>query len=57
MKLLFFDHAHKAHVLQRTIDDMSGWLSEVESHLQSSDVGKDMASVKHLIKKHQVKSI
>ncbi|XP_030854700.1 spectrin beta chain, non-erythrocytic 5 [Strongylocentrotus purpuratus] len=45
--------AYKAHVLQRTIDDMSGWLSEVESHLQSSDVGKDMASVKHLIKKHQ----
>ncbi|XP_063958759.1 spectrin beta chain, non-erythrocytic 5-like isoform X1 [Lytechinus pictus] len=45
--------AYKAHVLQRTIDEMSDWLNEVENHLQTSDVGKDMASVKHLIKKHQ----
>ncbi|XP_071480964.1 spectrin beta chain-like [Diadema antillarum] len=45
--------AYKAHVLQRTHDDICDWLSEVENQLQSMDTGKDMASVKQLLKKQQ----
>lgn len=36
------------------VEDIEFWLAEVESLLKGGDYGKDLASVKNLIKKHQL---
>ena len=36
------------------VDDVEFWLSEVEVLLSSGDLGKDLASVQNLLKKHQL---
>ncbi|XP_067847252.1 spectrin beta chain, non-erythrocytic 5 [Heptranchias perlo] len=45
--------AHKALHLQRSIDDVEKWLSEVEQQLADPIYGKDLASVKNLLNKQQ----
>ena len=36
------------------VEDVEFWLSEIELLLESKDLGKDLASVNNLIKKHQL---
>lgn len=37
----------------RAVDDLDSWCDEVEAQLASEDHGKDLTSVKNLLKKHQ----
>ena len=46
--------AHQALMFNRIVDDLLSWMDEVENQLMSEDHGKDLASVKNLLKKHQV---
>lgn len=39
----------------RALDDAHMWLRDCEVLLASSDLGKDLTSVQHLLKKHQVR--
>lgn len=39
---------------QRVCDEQLAWISEVEKQLDSEDIGKDLQSVRFLIKKHEV---
>ena len=38
----------------RIVDDLIAWIDDVENQLMSEDHGKDLTSVKNLLKKHQV---
>lgn len=53
-KKVRLSQAYDALLFIRAIDEFNTWMDEVESHLSSEDYGKDLSSVNHLIKKHQV---
>ena len=40
----------------RVVDDLLAWIDDVEHQLMSEDHGKDLTSVKNLLKKHQVRA-
>lgn len=46
--------AYQALQFNRIVDDLMVWMDEVENQLVSEDHGKDLSSVKNLLKKHQV---
>lgn len=46
--------AYQALQFNRIVDDLLAWMDEVENQLMSEDHGKDLSSVKNLLKKHQV---
>ena len=46
--------ACKEQAFNRSVADIDRWISEVENALSSDDIGKDVATVTSLIKKHQV---
>ncbi|XP_052769142.1 spectrin beta chain, non-erythrocytic 2-like isoform X1 [Mya arenaria] len=46
--------AYEALQFNRIVDDLLTWMDEVENQLESEDHGKDLASVKNLLKKHQL---
>ena len=46
--------AYQALQFNRIVNDLLTWMDEVEHQLVSEDHGKDLASVKNLLKKHQV---
>ena len=39
----------------RVVDDLLSWIDEVENQLMSEDHGKDLTSVKNLLKKQHVR--
>lgn len=41
-------------LFQRAADDQFSWIRESEKHLDSEDIGKDLLSVRFLLKKHEV---
>jgi len=45
--------AYQALLFSRSLDDIDGWMDEVEQQLQSEDHGRDLTSVQTLLKKHQ----
>ncbi|XP_046630760.1 spectrin beta chain, non-erythrocytic 1-like isoform X4 [Daphnia pulicaria] len=45
--------AYQALLFSRSLDDIDGWMDEVEQQLQSEDHGRDLTTVQHLLKKHQ----
>ncbi|XP_053955094.1 spectrin beta chain, non-erythrocytic 5 isoform X2 [Anastrepha ludens] len=47
------NQAYEAQAFNRSLDEFNNWMDEVESHLSSEDYGKDLATVNHLIKKHE----
>lgn len=49
--------AYQALQFNRIVDDLLTWVDEVENQLMSEDHGKDLSSVKNLLKKHQVKNV
>jgi len=51
-KGLKLQEASQQQQLNRTIEDVELWLSEVEGQLLSEDYGKDLTSVQNLQKKH-----
>lgn len=53
-KKIRLSQAYDALLFIRSIDEFNTWMDEVETHLSSEDYGKDLSSVNHLIKKHQV---
>lgn len=46
--------AYQALLFDRSLDEFLAWLDEVENQLQSTDYGKDLASVNNLLKRHAV---
>ncbi|EGD77905.1 spectrin [Salpingoeca rosetta] len=48
------EEAHQHQEFSRRVDDMDGWCKDVEKALASEDLGRDLSSVKNLIKKHQL---
>lgn len=42
----------QALLFTRTLEELEGWVDEVESQLQSEDHGKDLASTSNLLKRH-----
>lgn len=46
--------AYQALQFNRIVDDLLTWMDEVENQLMSEDHGRDLTSVKNLLKKHQV---
>ncbi|XP_053397827.1 spectrin alpha chain, non-erythrocytic 1-like isoform X5 [Mercenaria mercenaria] len=46
--------AYQALQFNRIVDDLLTWMDEVENQLMSEDHGKDLSSVKNLLKKHQL---
>ena len=46
--------ASKEQAFNRSVADIDRWIGEVENALASDDIGKDVATVTSLIKKHQV---
>ncbi|XP_014680202.1 PREDICTED: spectrin alpha chain, non-erythrocytic 1-like, partial [Priapulus caudatus] len=42
-----------ALLFNRAVDDLDAWCDDVEGHLASEDHGRDLTSVKKLLKKHQ----
>lgn len=46
--------AYQALQFNRIVDDLFTWMDEVENQLMSEDHGRDLTSVKNLLKKHQV---
>lgn len=44
--------AYQALLFNRSLDEFEAWISEVEQQLQSTDYGKDLATVNNLLKKH-----
>jgi len=50
------DRLHEAYqslLFNQNLDDLDGWMDELEQQLESEDHGKDLASVQHLLKKWQ----
>ena len=48
------NNVFQALQFNRVVDDLLSWIDEVEHQLMSEDHGKDLTSVKNLLKKHQV---
>ncbi|XP_063909279.1 spectrin beta chain, non-erythrocytic 1 isoform X5 [Zophobas morio] len=46
------NEAYQALLFNRSLEEFEAWLSEVESQLNSTDTGKDLASVNNFLKKH-----
>ncbi|XP_052269284.1 spectrin beta chain, non-erythrocytic 1-like isoform X3 [Dreissena polymorpha] len=46
--------AYEALQFNRILDDLLVWIDDVEHQLESEDHGKDLSSVKNLLKKHQL---
>lgn len=46
--------SYHALLFSRSVDEFETWMSEIESQLKSQDLGKDLASVTNLIKRHTV---
>lgn len=46
------NEAYQALLFGRTLEELEGWIDEVESQLTSEDHGKDLASVANLLKRH-----
>lgn len=44
--------AYQALLFNRSLDEFESWLNDVEQQLQSTDTGKDLATVNNLLKKH-----
>ena len=53
--LRFVPLQHSVQQFQRTCDETKAWIAEKEQVLATDDCGKDLDSVKHLQRKHQVK--
>lgn len=53
-KSLKLKEANKQRTFIAAVKDLDFWLGEVESLLTNEDVGKDLASVQNLMKKHQL---
>ena len=41
-------------LFQRAADDQFAWIREAQKHLDSDNIGKDLLSVRFLLKKHEV---
>ena len=41
-------------LFQRAADDQFAWIGEAKKHLDSDNIGKDLLSVRFLLKKHEV---
>lgn len=46
--------AYAALIFNRSLDEFSRWMDEIELHLSSEDYGKDLVSVNNLLKKHEL---
>uniref|UniRef100_A0A2R5L953 Putative spectrin beta chain non-erythrocytic 5 isoform x6 n=1 Tax=Ornithodoros turicata TaxID=34597 RepID=A0A2R5L953_9ACAR len=46
--------SYQALLFNWMLDDIEGWMDDVETQLQSEDYGKDLTSVQNLLKKHQL---
>ncbi|VEN48181.1 unnamed protein product [Callosobruchus maculatus] len=46
------NEAYQALLFNRSLDEFESWLLEVEAQLQSSEVGTDLATANHLLKRH-----
>ncbi|KAL4238363.1 Spectrin beta chain [Mactra antiquata] len=46
--------AYQALQFNRIVDDLLVWMDEVENQFMSEDHGKDLSTVKNLLKKHQM---
>lgn len=53
-KTIKLKEANKQRTFNAAIKDLEFWLTEIESLLNTDDVGKDLNSVQHLQNKHQV---
>ena len=53
-KMAKLKEAEQQQLFNRGVEDVEAWIGEVASLLASEDFGKDLASVKYLLKKHQV---
>jgi len=53
-KSMKLKEANKQRTFIAAVKDLDFWLGEVESLLTNEDVGKDLASVQNLMKKHQL---
>ncbi|XP_030853592.1 spectrin alpha chain, non-erythrocytic 1 isoform X3 [Strongylocentrotus purpuratus] len=53
-KSLKLKEANKQQTFHISVKDINFWLGEMENALASEDVGRDLASVTNLIKKHQL---
>jgi hypothetical protein len=49
LRLTFY---HEANIFEIKLIDFTSWVKQISSHLASADYGKDLASVKILLKKH-----
>ena len=38
----------------RAVEDIEGWIGDMESQMASEDLGRDLISINNLIKKHAV---
>ncbi|PVD25646.1 hypothetical protein C0Q70_13305 [Pomacea canaliculata] len=45
--------AHQALLFNHVVEDLNTWMDDIENQLISEDHGKDLSSVKSLLKKHQ----
>ncbi|RZC41345.1 spectrin alpha chain, non-erythrocytic 1, partial [Asbolus verrucosus] len=48
------NEAYQALLFNRSLDEFEVWLAEVESQLNSTDTGKDLATVNNLLKRHTI---
>ena len=48
--------ANREVLVHQTCDDIESWMNELESQIESSDTGADLASVNILMQKQQVQS-
>lgn len=46
--------AHEYQEFNRKVDDVESWCKDIEKSLASEDLGRDLGTVKNLIKKHQL---
>ncbi|XP_073969406.1 spectrin beta chain, non-erythrocytic 5 kst isoform X2 [Rhodnius prolixus] len=46
------NEAYQALLFSRTLEELEGWMDDVESQLTSEDHGKDLVSVANLLKRH-----
>lgn len=54
MKRERLNDSYHALLFSRSVDEFETWMSEIENQLKSQDLGKDLASVTNLIKRHTV---
>lgn len=53
-KKICLNQAYEALLFGRSLDEFNTWMDDTESQLSSEDYGKDLASVNHLLKKHEM---